>query len=117
ESVLAQIYPNWELCIADDASTAPHVRPLLERYAAKDSRIKVVYRSTNGHISRTSNDALKLSEGEFVALLDHDDLLTPDAFYHVIQTINQHPGADLIYSDEDRVDETGNFVRPYFKPQ
>ncbi|HOF10532.1 MAG TPA: glycosyltransferase, partial [Opitutaceae bacterium] len=79
ESVREQVYENWELCIADDASPAAHVREVLARYAQQDARIKVVHRETNGHISRASNSALELASGEWVALLDHDDELSPDA--------------------------------------
>jgi O-antigen biosynthesis protein len=116
ESVIHQVYTNWELCIADDASTAPHVRTLLQSYADKDSRIKVVYRSDNGHISRCTNSALEVATGEFIALLDHDDLLTPDALYEVALIINKHPAADLVYSDEDKLTLHGTLTNPFFKP-
>ncbi len=116
ESVLSQVYPYWELCIADDASTQPDVRSVLEEYISKDARVKVVFRTENGHISRASNSALELASGEFVALLDHDDLLTPDALYEVALLLNRHPDADMIYSDEDKVDEHHRFRDPCFKP-
>ncbi len=116
DSVLEQVYPHWELCIADDASPAPHVKQILDQYCAKDSRIKVVYRQQNGHISAASNSALELATGEFIALLDHDDLLTPDALYEVVLLLNRHPEADMIYSDEDKVNEKGKLIGPFFKP-
>lgn len=116
DSVIAQIYPNWELCLADDASTAPHVRAMLQDYLAKDNRIKVTFREENGHIACCSNTALELATGEFVALLDHDDLLTPDALYEIALLLNQHPEADMIYSDEDKIDDQGEFTDPAFKP-
>lgn len=115
-SVRNQIYPYWELCIADDASTQPHVKAILEEYAAQDPRIKVVFRSENGHISRSSNSALEIATGEFVALLDHDDLLTPDALYEVALLLNQHPESDMIYSDENKLNEQGQLLEPAFKP-
>ena len=115
ESVSGQIYPNWELCIADDASPDQAIRPILERYAREDERIKVVFREQNGHISAASNSALELATGEWVALLDHDDLLPEHALALIAQTINRHPGAGLIYSDEDKIDEQGNRTTPYFK--
>jgi glycosyltransferase involved in cell wall biosynthesis len=115
ESVLRQLYPHWELCIADDASTDPRVRPILKRYAAKDSRIKIVYRTANGHISAASNSALEVAAGEYVALLDHDDLLAEHALFWVADEISRHPGAKLIYSDEDKIDFTGERCDPYFK--
>ncbi|MBE9041711.1 glycosyltransferase [Oscillatoriales cyanobacterium LEGE 11467] len=115
-SVLNQIYPYWELCIADDASTAEHIKPLLEEFSAKDDRIKVVFRTENGHISRASNSAIEVATGEYIALLDHDDLITPDALYEMVLLINQHPDADMIYSDEDKADENNNIMHPFFKP-
>ena len=115
ESVRAQIYPKWELCIADDASPDTAIRPLLERYAKADERIKVVFREENGHISAASNTALALVQGEWVALLDHDDLLPEHALFWVVNEINRHPTCRLIYSDEDKVDELGVRSDPYFK--
>ncbi|MBD2454932.1 glycosyltransferase [Nostoc sp. FACHB-87] len=116
DSVLNQAYPYWELCIADDASTDNQIRQILEDYSSKDSRIKVVFRNENGHISRCSNSALELASGEFISLLDHDDILTPDALYEVALLLNQHPDADMIYSDEDKMAENGNLQDPFFKP-
>ena len=116
ESVLNQVYSEWELCIADDASSDDRVRKVLEEYSAKDSRIKVVFRAENGHISQCSNSALEIATGEFIALLDHDDLLTPDALYEIASLLNQHPEADMIYSDEDKIDDRGKLREPFFKP-
>lgn len=116
DSVLQQAYPYWELCVADDASTAPHVKTILKKYAAQDARIKVVFRETNGHISEASNSALALATGEWVALLDHDDELPVHALYMVAKAINERPDARLIYSDEDKIDEHGRRFDPYFKP-
>ncbi|PVX82289.1 GT2 family glycosyltransferase [Paraburkholderia unamae] len=115
ESVRNQLYPNWELCIADDVSPDPAIRPLLERYAREDKRIKVVFREKNGHISAASNSALGVATGEWVALLDHDDLLPEYALYCVADAINDNPAAQLIYSDEDKMDESGRRHDPYFK--
>ena len=116
ESVIDQIYPNWELCLADDCSSKPHVKSVLEEYSQKDERIKVVYRSQNGHISEASNSALEIASGEYVALLDHDDLLAPHALFEVVKLLNQHPEADFVYSDEDKVDEQNVHKDPFFKP-
>jgi O-antigen biosynthesis protein len=116
ESVRAQAYPYWELCIADDASTQPYVTAVLDEYASLDKRIKPVFRVENGHISRASNSALEAAEGDFVALLDHDDILTPDALFEIALLLNEHPGADVIYSDEDKVTADGTLLDPYFKP-
>ncbi len=116
QSVLDQTYSHWELCIADDASTLPHVRVVLEEYAQQDNRIKLVFRSDNGHISACSNSALEITTGEFIALLDHDDLLTPDALEEVVNLLNQHPDADLIYSDEDKIDDHNQFREAAYKP-
>ena len=115
ESVLAQSYPHWELCIADDASTEPHVRNVLEDYASQDRRVKVLFREANGHISAASNSALTLAEGEYVALMDHDDKLAPHALHFVVEAINRVPEAQVIYSDEDKIDEKGKRSDPHFK--
>ncbi|MBF0612788.1 MAG: glycosyltransferase family 2 protein [Magnetococcales bacterium] len=115
ESVVGQLYPHWELCIADDASTDPRMRQVLTRYSQQDSRIKVVFRPQNGHIAAASNSALEVASGEFVALLDHDDLLSEHALFWMAQAILDHPHAALFYSDEDKVDEAGWRSDPYFK--
>ncbi|HEY0657053.1 MAG TPA: glycosyltransferase, partial [Pyrinomonadaceae bacterium] len=116
ESVINQFYPNWELCIADDCSSKPHVRRVLEEYAAQDKRIKVVFRAENGHISTASNSALELASGEFTALLDHDDELTEDALYYIVKEINDFPDTSFIYTDEDMIDARGARYDPKFKP-
>jgi GT2 family glycosyltransferase len=116
DSVVAQTYPHWELCIAEGNSSADWVRPMLEQYAAKDPRIKVQFLDANRGIAGNTNAALALASGEFIALLDHDDTLAPFALFEVIKAINHQPEADLIYSDEDKLDETGRRVEPIFKP-
>jgi glycosyltransferase involved in cell wall biosynthesis len=115
ESVVRQPYENWELCIADDASPNAEVRKLLTAWSTRDSRIKVVYRQQNGHISDASNSALEITKGEWVALFDHDDLFHPFALYWVLRAINQNPNSQLIYSDEDKIDEKNYRQSPYFK--
>jgi GT2 family glycosyltransferase len=114
-SVRAQLYPNWELCIADDASTNPVIPRLLDRHAARDPRIRVVHRVENGHIARATNDALALARGRFVAFLDHDDRLAETALYHVAAAIRADPDLVLIYSDEDKIDSGGRRFEPHFK--
>jgi len=116
DSVRAQLYSNWELCIADDASSDANVKSILNEYRAQDPRIKVRFREVRGHISAASNSALELAEGELVALLDHDDELREHALYMVAAELNDHSDADLIYSDEDKLDEKGTRYAPYFKP-
>jgi len=115
DSVLAQVYENWELCIADDASTQPHVRAILDAYAKRDTRIRVVYREQNGHIAAASNTALRLATGEFIALLDHDDELREHALYMMVEELNRFPEASLLYSDEDKKTSYGLRANPYFK--
>ncbi len=110
-----QIYPRWELCIADDASPKPHVRRLLGEAAKADARIKPVFRAENGHISRATNSALDAATGEFVALLDHDDVLPADALLHVAEAILRRPTAGYLYTDEDKIDDTGRRFDPQFK--
>jgi GT2 family glycosyltransferase len=116
DSVRAQLYPDWELCISDDASTKPYIRDILDDYARKDPRIRVVYRDRNGHISANTNSALALARGEFVALMDDDDELPEHALFWIANEIVRHPDVDLIYSDEDKMDVTGRRYDPYFKP-
>jgi len=115
DSVRQQSWPHWELCIADDASPKPHVRRILQEYEQLDPRIRVVYRSENGHISEASNSALAIAQGEYVALLDHDDLLPPHALYFVAQAIEEHPQAAFFYSDEDKIDRLNKRFDPHFK--
>jgi GT2 family glycosyltransferase len=115
DSVRNQIYPHWELCIADDASIAPHVRDILEHYCALDSRIQIIYRPEGGHISAASNSALGLATGDFVALLDHDDVLSEHALYHVAAALQRNPDAMILYSDEDKLAEDGSRTEPHFK--
>jgi glycosyltransferase involved in cell wall biosynthesis len=114
-SVQSQTYANWELCIADDCSSDPRVGALLRRMAAADRRITPHFRDVNGHISAASNSALALAAGEFLVLLDHDDVLPPHALAAVVHELNRHPDADIVYSDEDRMDRFGRYS-PYFKP-
>ncbi len=115
ESVLRQLYTRWELCVADDRSTKPHVRRVLEEYASLDARVRVTFREENGHISRASNTALGMARGEFVALLDHDDELAEHALYAVAAELDVHPDADLVYSDEDMLEGDAR-IQPFFKP-
>lgn len=114
-SIKQQIYPNWELCIADDASPNENLKEYL-RKLANDPRIKVTFREKNGHISEATNSALELVEGEFVALVDNDDIIHPQALIKIVKLLNQKPETDFIYSDEDKVDMNGKRVEPFFKP-
>ncbi len=115
ESVKRQVYPKWELCLCDDGSTLAATRAVLREYET-DPRIRVVYLEKNSQISVASNAALALASGEYVALLDHDDEYTPDALYRVVKHLNAHRDADIIYSDEDKLDLAGARCDPYFKP-
>lgn len=116
DSILNQVYTNWELCMADDASTDPNVKKILTEYQQLDERIRVVFREQNGHISEATNSALAIATGEFVALLDNDDELAINAFYEVVKVLNENPELDLIFSDEDKIDMDGNRSDPAFKP-
>lgn len=112
-SVARQIYPYWELCIADDGSTRPETLDVLRRL--DDPRYKIQFLERNRGIAGASNAALASAEGEYIAFLDHDDELTPDALYHVVKAIHQHE-PDLIYSDEDKLSPQGYYLEPHFKP-
>jgi len=116
DSVVDQLYPNWELCIADDCSTDPEVRKILDEYTSKHSNIKVLYRTENGHISKSTNSAITLAMGEYCVLMDQDDLLKENALFEIAKMINHHPDAELIYSDEDKIDEYRIHSEPHFKP-
>lgn len=115
ESMREQLYDHWELCLVDDASPQPHVQQICERYAAQDSRIRYLRRETNGHIAEATNSALSLATGEFCALLDHDDELAAHALYMVAVELNKQPDLDMLYSDEDKIDEQGKRYEPWFK--
>jgi glycosyltransferase involved in cell wall biosynthesis len=114
--VLDQVYPFWELCIADDCSTDPHVQDVLNQYAKKDSRIKIIYRDINGHISAATNSAISLAKGEFICLMDNDDEIAPHALFEFASLLNKEPDLDMIYSDEDKIGLNGKRYEPFFKP-
>ena len=115
-SVRDQSCEDWELCLVDDCSTEPHVAAMLERAAAADGRVRLQRRETNGGIVAASNDALAMAQGEFVALLDHDDELHPPALERVAAAIESEPKADYLYTDEDKIDRTGRPSGPFYKP-
>lgn len=115
ESVRNQIYPYWELCIADDGSTDKKIHKTLSYYGKIDYRIKITYLKKNLGISGASNKALALATGEYVALLDHDDELTPNALFEYVRILNQRPDIDMFYSDEDKKEMDGRRVEPYLK--
>ena len=117
DSVLSQIYENWELCIVDDASTQEHIKPLIEEYKKLDSRIKVKYLTQNQHISGSSNECLKLANGEFIALMDNDDEISRNALYEFVKVYNEKgANLDFVYSDEDQLDSDGSRINPILKP-
>lgn len=116
ESVFSQTFGDWELCLVDDASTEPHIRQMLERAEKVDPRVRVRFREQNGGIVVASNDALEMGEGEFIALLDHDDELHPDALALVHEALLGTPEADYAYTDEDKIDIGGHHSGPFFKP-
>ncbi len=116
ESVLHQVYENWELCIADDASPAPYIKEVLSRFQALDKRVKVKFLEENRGISGASNAALELADGQYTAFLDHDDELSRDSLFEVVKLLNQHPEAGIIFSDEDKLTLSGRRLRPVYKP-
>ncbi len=117
ESVLNQVYFNWELCLWDDASSKKETLECLKNWQAKnDRRIKIGFGSKNQHISGASNKALKMATGEFVVLLDNDDEIAPDALFECVKALNSDKNLDFIYSDEDKIDAKGRRVSPFFKP-
>jgi len=115
-SVQAQVYPHWELCIADDASPVAYVRKILDSYASQDPRIRLEYREVNGHIAEATNTAMSLATGDYICLMDHDDEIAPTALFEFALMLNADPELDFIYSDEDKISETGERYEPFFKP-
>ncbi len=115
-SVRNQTFPDWELCLVDDASRGPRVARALAAAAAADPRIRVHRREANGGIVAASNDALGLARGEFVVLLDHDDELHPDALAAVDEALRGDPEADYLYTDEDKIGRWGRRSHPFHKP-
>lgn len=116
ESVERQDYPDWQLCLADDASTRPEVRRILKQAATRDERIQPIFREVNGHISAASNSALNQARGDYVALLDHDDLLAWNALGEMALALDRNPSWRWVYSDEDKVTEKSLRDGPYLKP-
>ena len=116
ESVLDQFYTNLELCLADDCSPNPAAKQVMEEYREKDPRVRTVYRDKNGHISASSNSALELATGDYILFMDHDDLLTPNCLSEVVRHLNGFPEDEVIYSDEDKVDEEEVLDSPHYKP-
>jgi GT2 family glycosyltransferase len=116
KSVRAQSFEDWEHVLVDDCSPTPAVREIISRAADEDPRVRVHFREENGGIVAASNDALELAKGEFVALLDHDDALHPDALAIVHEALAASPEADYLYTDEDKIDEAGHHDGPFFKP-
>lgn len=116
QSVINQVYPYWELCIADDASTDPEVRHLIDSYREKDKRIKAIFRKENGHISAASNSALALANYDYIALLDHDDVLHPLSLFFAAKCIDENPHCEIIYTDEDKITKSNRRLDAYFKP-
>jgi glycosyltransferase involved in cell wall biosynthesis len=115
KSVVNQLYKNWELIIVDDGSNSPELDSMLINFSHNDLRIKHIKREHNGHISVASNDALNCATGDYIALMDHDDLLHEAALFFVGMRVLEEPNLRLIYTDEDKVDMDGNRYDPYFK--
>lgn len=116
ESVIAQTYTNWEICISDDASPNSETTDVIKEYVSRYSNIHATFNTTNRHIAGSSNIALQMAKGEYISLLDHDDLLTPDALFETVGVINRQPDVDLIYTDEDKIENDKTHIEPFFKP-
>ena len=116
DSVVRQIYPHWELCICGDGCTGEQTNNLLSTYERLDGRIAVRHLAQNAGMVELSNTALSMAGGELVCLLGQGDELAPDALLEIIKLLQNHPQADLIYTDEDTIDDEGNRSAPRFKP-
>ncbi|MEG5057428.1 glycosyltransferase [Microcoleus sp. A2-C5] len=117
DSVINQVYQNWELCIADDCSTDATVAETLKDWVQKDDRICIKFRTENGNISAATNSAAALATGDIILFLDNDDELTPDALGEVALYFATHPTTDFLYSDDDKIDTKGHRFAPQFKPE
>lgn len=117
ESVKRQLYAHWELCLVDDCSTRRETVDALRSWIGTDTRLKIRFRDANGGISAASNDCLAMATGDFVALLDHDDELAPEALFEVARLLDRHPETDMVYTDEDKLELDGTRVDPFFKPE
>lgn len=116
ESVIAQDFEDWELILVDDLSPTEAVPTVIAEYARDDHRVRLIERDTNGHIVAASNDGVDAARGEFIALLDHDDLLAPTALSRVVEAIELHDDVDYVYTDEDKVGDSGGFYGTFHKP-
>lgn len=116
KSLTDQVYQNWELCLADDASPKAHIKPLLQELAAADERVKIVLREKNGHISEATNSAIAIATGEYIGFLDNDDILADTALLAVINALNENQNREFIYTDEDKLSMSGKRFDPFFKP-
>lgn len=117
ESVIGQVYQNWELCIIDDASPDAHTREIIDEYSARDSRIKTKFLKKNLHIAGATNKGLESAAGEYVALLDNDDMLWPNALFEIVKTLQNNRDADFLYTDEEKItDDRHEHLGPFFKP-
>ena len=116
DSVLNQSYSNWELCLSDGSGEDSPLTQLLKQYEKKDSRIKVVYNNRQLHIAENTNEAIKIATGDFIAFSDHDELLTPDAMFHVAKAVTENMELEVLYSDEDKVSAGNKFMQPHMKP-
>ena len=116
DSVLSQVYPYFELCINDDGSTSAETLATLDECARRDRRIHVKRSPVNMGISRATNAALGVARGDYVAMLDHDDELAPEALVEVVRALNRDPDLDVVYTDQDYIDADGTVAEPFFKP-
>jgi GT2 family glycosyltransferase len=115
-SVERQVYPHWELCLVDDCSPDQRVREFLRSRGEHDDRIHIHFRGTNGRVSASTNDGIRIATGEFVAFLDHDDELTEDALFRIACLLAEQPDTDVVYTDSDKIGMNGEISEPFFKP-
>lgn len=117
ESLIVQTYSNWELCIVNASPDNEEMQKVLAEYSAGDSRVRFCNLKENLGIAENTNRAFAMAKGEFVGLLDHDDLLAPNALYEIVKILQDHPQADALYTDEDKVTtELDEHFQPHLKP-
>ena len=117
DTVKAQTYPNWELCLSDGSGADSPIRKLLESLASSDERIKVIFHEKPLQISENTNAGIEAATGDYIAFADHDDELTPHALFQCVKALNENRDIRILYSDEDKMSMDGHkFFQPHFKP-
>ena len=115
-SILNQTYDNWELCLIDDGNTKDDIKSIIEKYARKDCRAKLIFLNGKHNVAKALNESLSMANGEFVCFMENNDVLSENALYDIVKVLNEKNETDIIYSDEDMITSEGVRRDPFFKP-